>query len=161
MRSTISEMALFVSRWVELSILVKATLMLALGLTSAWLAGRGRASVRHLFLVATFGMLLALPLVMLIAPRVTIVVPVSRAIDLSVAPGAVPTSGPLAPRTNAGVGRLEPASTQWILPSWRVMLRLAWLVGAVVLFVSLAVAFWRLRRIRRDGLPWPEQRELT
>ena len=161
MRSTISEMALFVSRWVELSILGKATLMLALGLTAAWLAGRGRASVRHLFLVATFGMLLALPLVTLIAPRLTIDVPVSRVIDPSVAPGAVPAAGSLAPRANAGVGRLEPASAQWTLPSWWVMLRLGWLAGAVILFVSLAVAFWRLRRIRRDGLPWPERCELT
>ena len=161
MTSSISEMALLVSRSVELSILGKATLMLALGLTAAWLAGRGRASVRHLFLVATFGMLLALPLVILIAPRVTIDVPVSRVIDPSVAPGAVPAAGSLAPRANAGVGRLEPASTQWTLPSWWIMLRLGWLGGGVVLFVSLAVAFLRLRRIRRDGLPWPEQCELT
>ena len=161
MTSMVSEMALFVSRWVELSILGKATVMLALGLTAVWLAGRGRASVRHLFLVATFGMLLVLPLIILATPWVTIGVPVSRTIDATVAQSAVPTSGPVAPRANAGLGRLEPASGQWALPSWPGMLRFAWLAGAVILSLSLAVAFWRLRRIRRDGLPCPELRELT
>jgi beta-lactamase regulating signal transducer with metallopeptidase domain len=160
MTSMISEIALFVSRWVELSILGKATVILALGLTAAWLAGRGRASVRHLFMVVTFGMLLMLPIIMLTTPGVTIDVPVSRTVDSKTAATAVPTSGPLAPRANADVGRLEPASARWALP-WLGILRLGWLAGAVVLSLSLAAAFWRLRRIRRNGLPCPELRELT
>lgn len=159
MRSTISEIALFVSRWVELSILGKATIMLLLGLTAAWLAGRGRASVRHLFLFATFGVLLALPLVILTTPEVAIDVPVSQTNSSSVGTSALPTSGPLAPRGNAN--RPQPENAQWSLPSWRQIVRLGWVGGAVVLFLSLAVALWRLRRIRRNGLPWPELRELT
>jgi ankyrin repeat protein/beta-lactamase regulating signal transducer with metallopeptidase domain len=159
MTSTISEMALFVSRWVELSILGKATIVLALGLTAAWVAGRGRASVRHLFLVVTFGMLLVLPVIILTTPGVTIDVPVARASDSTVAASALPTSGPLAPHTNAS--RPQPENSQWSLPSWPQIVRLGWVGGTVILFLSLAAALWRLRRIRRDGLPWPELRELT
>lgn len=160
MMSTISELALFVSRWVELSILGKATVMLALGLAAAWLAGRGRASVRHLFIAGTFGMLLALPLIMVTIPGVTIDVPVSRAVDSIVAVSAVSTSGPHVLQPNAS-GHRELENAGWSLPSWQMMLRLGWVAGAVIMFVWLAVAFWRLRRIRRDGLPCPEIRELT
>jgi ankyrin repeat protein/beta-lactamase regulating signal transducer with metallopeptidase domain len=159
MTTRISEMALFVSRWVELSILGKATIMLVLGLTAAWLAGRGRASVRHLFLVATFGMLLALPLIILTTPGITIDVPVSRTIGPTVAESALPTAGLLAPRATAS-GQ-QPENGRWSLPSWPQIVRLGWVGGTVILFLSLAAALWRLRRIRRDGLPWPELRELT
>ena len=41
---TIPEALLFLSRGVELSILVKATILVALGLTVAGIAGRARAS---------------------------------------------------------------------------------------------------------------------
>jgi bla regulator protein BlaR1 len=159
MTSTISEVALFVSRWVELSILGKATIMLALGLTAAGLAGRGRASVRHLFLVVTFGMLLVLPVIILTTPGVTIDVPVSRAIQSATATSVLPTAGPLAPRAN--VGPAQPENGEWSLPSWPQIVRLGWVGGTVILLLSLAVALWRLRRIRRDGLPGPELGELV
>ncbi|MGH9969877.1 MAG: M56 family metallopeptidase [Pyrinomonadaceae bacterium] len=161
MTSTISEMALFLSRWVELSILSKATIVLALGLAAAGLAGRGRASVRHLFLGSTFGMLLALPVIILTTPGMTIEVPVSRAINSIVAVNTVSTSETLVPSASARGGRLELKDGRWSLPSWPKMLRAVWVAGAVIMFLSLAVAIWRLRRLRRDGLPCPELRELT
>ena len=159
MTSTISEMALFVSRWFELSILGKATIVLVLGLAAAWLAGRGRASVRHLFLVVTFGMLLLLPIIILTLPGVTIDVPVSHATDPTTATTVLPASAPLAPRANPGLS--QPENGQWSLPSWPQIVRLGWVGGTFVLLLSLVAALWRLRRIRRDGLPCPELRELT
>ena len=62
MRSTMTEIMLALGQWVELSILGKATILLVLGLIAARLAGRARASVRHLLLATTFATLLALPL---------------------------------------------------------------------------------------------------
>lgn len=159
MTSTISEMALFVSRWIEISILGKATIVLTLGLTAAWLAGRSRASVRHLLLVVTFGMLLVLPVIILATPGVTIDVPVSRPVASAVAVSALPTSGPLAPRANPG--RSQPENGRWSLLSWPQVVRLAWVGGTLILFISLAAGLWRLRRVRRNGLPWPDLRELT
>ena len=58
MTSTISEMALALGDRVELSILGKATILLALGLILAGTARRARASLRHLLLAATFAALL-------------------------------------------------------------------------------------------------------
>ena len=81
MISTINEAALTLSRWVELSILGKATIMLVIGLTVVKLAGRSRASVRHLLLTATFATVLALPLIVLAAPEVLIGVPASQAAE--------------------------------------------------------------------------------
>lgn len=63
MTLTINELAVALSRGVELSILGKATILLALGLAAAWLAGRARAPVRHLVLAATFAAVIGLPLV--------------------------------------------------------------------------------------------------
>ena len=50
MISTINEAVVALSSRVELSILGKATIMLVIGLTVVKLAGRARASVRHLLL---------------------------------------------------------------------------------------------------------------
>src|SRR5204862_3140491 len=91
MTSTITETALFLSRWIELSVLSKATILLVLGLAAAVLAARSRASVRHLALAATFAALLALPLIIFTAPSVRISLSVSR-----VTPAAVVSLGPAA-----------------------------------------------------------------
>ena len=60
-----------------MSLVIKGTVVVALGLMSAWLARRGRAAVRHALLASAFGVLLALPVVSLIAPPVTVSVPVA------------------------------------------------------------------------------------
>ncbi len=56
------------------SIVVKATVTVALGLAAAWLARRSPAAVRHTLLAAAFGVLLVLPIVALIAPPLRIAV---------------------------------------------------------------------------------------
>ena len=161
MRSTITEVALALSRWVELSILWKATVMGLLGLTAARLTGRVRASVRHLLLATTFAMLLALPLVVLAAPDLTIevpVAPVSEPVDASSAPrssGALVGNAINSPRTRT----LD--SGHWSMPSWRTLIGSVWIAGGMLLIVSLAVDLWRVRRIRRNGLPWTPFHELT
>jgi bla regulator protein blaR1 len=160
MRSTITEAALALSRWVELSILGKATIMLVLGLTVSRLAGRARASVRHLLLTATFGMLLALPLIVVTAPAVTIAIPVSQAGGPVTETRVVTTRDALIPPTGNSPGRRAPESSSWSVPSWPTMLRSGWIASALLLLVPLAFDLWRLRRVRLHGLPWPELRGL-
>lgn len=161
MTSMIDETALALSRWIELSILGKATILLAIGLTSAKLTGRARASMRHLLLTATFATLLALPVIIFSAPAVTIEVPISYTSE-SIA--NLPTDTvPLNVTAPAGRG-LETKTTEtgfWSALSWSTVVRVAWAAGAFLLLLSLTVGFLRLRRIRRDGLPWPELRDLT
>jgi bla regulator protein blaR1 len=161
MRSTITEVTLALSRWVELSILGKATVMVVLGLTAARLKGHARASLRHLLLATAFATLLVLPLVVLAAPDLTIEVPVaqvSEPVDASktpVSPGAVAGTAINSPRlTAANAGT-------WSMPSWRAVIRSIWIAGGMLLIVSLAVDLWRVQRIRRNGLPWTPFRQLT
>src|SRR5215471_8756440 len=73
---TLSEIVVALSTSAAMSLVVKGTCVVMLGLMCAWLARRGRAAVRHAFLTSAFGILLALPIVSLIAPPVTIRVPV-------------------------------------------------------------------------------------
>ena len=66
---TIPEAILALSRSPELSILLKATVLLTLALVVVRMAGRSRAAVRHLILASTFAALAALPLVIAAASR--------------------------------------------------------------------------------------------
>ena len=155
MTSSIADMALAISRRTELSILGKATVLLALGLTAAWLARSARASVRHLQLAVTFAALLGLPLVMATAPRANFEVPASgdRPVEASPAPPEW-----LAPSTARS--RPAPPSTRQVALLWPRLLRSGWLAGVTILLLSLVVDLWRTRHLRRDGLPWFEQRAL-
>ena len=75
MTSTLADLAVFVTGAAGWSILVKATVLLSLGLAAAWIARRQRASIRHVLLAATFATLLALPLLALLVPAVSIELP--------------------------------------------------------------------------------------
>ena len=153
MTSTITEAALALSSSVELSILGKATLMLLLGLAAAGLASHARASRRHLLLAATFAALLALPAAVLLAPGVAIELPAPQTAGTAAAPVVAPAANAPAPAGPAALAP-EPAETSgWQAPSWSAALRAAWIVGALLLLVSLVVDLLRLGRLRRNGLP--------
>ena len=150
-----------ISEWIELSILVKATILLAFGLAAARVAARARASVRHLLLAATFATLVILPLVVIGAPDVTIEMP---AASVSGQPARV--SETQTSRTAPSqAGPVDPRATQAERPAWPqiwlTVARWGWAAGTAALLVSLAAAFWRVRRIRRDSLPRPELRTLV
>lgn len=160
MTPSLAEAAVFLSRVPAISILLKATLVLVLGLAAARLARRERASVRHVLLAATFATLLALPLLVLVGPAVSIEVPIAAgpvapAAASSMAPtpsGAAPTL--IADRTST----VAAAGESHDLPWSRLALG-AWLAGVALLTISLAVDLWRVRRVVRDGLPWIELRQ--
>ena len=161
MISTINEALVALSRWVELSILGKATIMLIIGLTVVKLAGRARASVRHLLLTATFATVFALPLVALAAPEVLILVPVNRVAEPLTLSSSIPAPAvALEPATNATLPSRATPSSSSVAPSWITIARLVWMGGAILLLLQLTVSLRRLYRIRRDGLPWTERREL-
>lgn len=138
---------------IELSILVKASVLLALGLTAAGVARRARASVRHLWLAATLGSLAALPLVAVAAPSVTFAVPAAYS---SIAPQPALDAAPHgsnADRDEHAAVTGEPARARWTAPSWIAIARLVWIAGVAAMLVSLAVSLARIRRIRQGGLP--------
>src|SRR5215510_14218040 len=159
MISTLSEAAVALDRLVELSILGKATIILVIGLTIVRLSRRARASVRHLLPTATLAAVLALPLNVLIGPEVIIGVPASQASESADLRPAAPSVDLTAP-TSASLPSRATESASWSLPSWMTIFRTVWLIGAFLLLAQLAVDLRRLYRIRRDGLPWLERREL-
>ncbi|MGH9871918.1 MAG: M56 family metallopeptidase [Pyrinomonadaceae bacterium] len=161
MRATIAEAALTLSRWVELSIVGKATVMMLLGLIAARLAGHARASLRHLLLAATFATLLALPLVVVTAPGLTIGISVAQVSDLVDASSAIRPPDTLVRSASGSPGPRTIDSGHWSMPSWSALIRSVWIAGAVLMIISLMVDLWRVRRLRRNGLPWTQVRELT
>jgi beta-lactamase regulating signal transducer with metallopeptidase domain len=147
---------------IEVSLLVKATVVLALGLAAAAAARRARASVRHVWIAATLGSLALLPVVAVMAPDLPIQVPERYA---SLAPSSasprVTTDerAALIPEANSGPVSRENAASR--LPSWPALVRGVWLGGAALALAALALSLVRVRRIRQHGLPRPDLMALT
>src|SRR5262245_43336080 len=160
MMSTITEAAVALGRLVELSILGKATVILAIGLTVVMMSRRARASVRHLLVAATLAAVLALPLIVWAVPEVTIGVPASQASEST---DLVPAAPPVDLTAPTGVSFPSRAtwSATWSLPGWLTIFRKVWLAGAFLLLARLAVDLRRLYRTRQEGLLWMESRELV
>jgi beta-lactamase regulating signal transducer with metallopeptidase domain len=154
---TLASALVAVSRSFELAILVKATAILAFGLAAAQIVRRGRASIRHLTLAATFAAIIALPLVTVGGPAVAIRIPVERA--------AIDAHSPIAsiaavPATGTAVNSLSPRNANAAL-SVSTIFRGVWILSAASLLAALATGLWRLHRLRRQALPLPEIQRLA
>ena len=161
MISIINDAAVTLSSWAELSILGKATIMLSIGLTVVKLARRARASVRHLLLTATLATVFALPLVVVATPEVLIGVPAAPAVEPIRAVKPISPAPNLTAPVSASVPAPATDNAASSTISWITIIRMLWMAGATLLLLQLGVDLWRLYRIRRDGLPWPEQNDLV
>ena len=136
----------------ELWILLKASAILTVGLIVARVARRASASVRHVILASTFGALLALPIVAVLAPAVVVPVRVADSRVSDAAPLArvlsMPDASVSAPRGLAVERSGRPSLTTGSLA------RLAWTAGGVLLMLHVAASMWFLRRLRCSGLHW-------
>lgn len=148
MISAINNTALAISSWVELSILVKVTLMLILGLCIVRLANRAQASVRHLVLAVTFASLGFIPLMTAVLPEVTIPVPVARNESVLPSTNIVRWTTITTSSETARDGLQTVNDESQFVPSLQLMFRLAWIAGALLVLASLALDVWRLRRLR-------------
>ena len=148
MMPSLSDAVLWVSRSIELSILLKATIILAAGLAATRLSRTARASVRHLVMASAFVALVAVPAWLAGAPTVTVDVPIApspQASTLTVAPPARSAAVP----SEVGVAQ-QGTARQFSVPS---VLRAVWLLGVVVFLIPVFSALWRLSMIRRTGIP--------
>ena len=156
MTSVISDAIIFLSRSVELSLLAKATLLLLIGLAALSFAARQQASVRHLLLAATFAALLVLPLFVAVAPKAVIEVPIPVAATTAIVIAPPQKAAALPPVSFAQ--QTVPPAPQSELPSWPAILRALWIAGVLLSLAPLALDLWRLRRLRRNALPWTAAR---
>jgi uncharacterized protein (TIGR03435 family) len=160
MTETLMRMAVSLSDFTVLSLLTKATFVVALGLIIVRAASRSRASMRHLVLAVTFAALLALPVVVLLVPPVN--VPVGRPRVAAPAPGA------LIPRAGLPRGERRPpiipdvaASASPARLSASTILGAVWVLGTALTLLSVALTPWQLRRLRRSARPWPQGGEVA
>jgi uncharacterized protein (TIGR03435 family) len=151
-RMLLSRMLLATSTSIELTVLVKVTILLVSVLLVDQTAKTARASVRHLVLAATFGVLATLPLVTVAMPPVQVGLPVS-VVDVS--GQALPSVIPPGTRSvhNAAPVQQQVGQTRQAI-SLAGALRAVWALGLVVCLAPVFTAFLRLRRLRRTGLPW-------
>jgi uncharacterized protein (TIGR03435 family) len=145
---------LAVSSSLAASIVAKATFTTALALTGVRLARKSRAAVRHALLAAAFGVLLALPIVSIVAPPVRIATPM-MAQDRA---WSAPTAGTLAvapPITAADAGAggvpVVPRRAGLSLP---VLLLMGWIAGTTLFLLPMVMGLWQTRSLRRSARPW-------
>ena len=144
----------------EVAILVKATLIMMLGLGATQLAARTRASVRHVLLASTFAAVLLLPFAVMLVPSTTIPI----AVDVALNP-AVQISNPTPPASPRASGTVDrtpsPERGDLSIPALSTLTRVGWAAGCVWLVGSLGVSLWRLSRLRRFAYPWRERYALV
>jgi bla regulator protein blaR1 len=150
----------------ELSIVVKTTVVLVLGVGAARIARHAAASTRHFILTATFVALLILPVAISAMPDIAVGVPIPSAVSSQAflsgaarpstsASAAADSSDALATAGRSSAGRARPLITG------RFFMRIVWIAGAAFLLVRLAAALWRFERLRRRGLPWAVSQPLV
>src|SRR5262245_27141670 len=144
---------LAVSDSIELSIIAKATVVLGLALLAVRGFRHTRASVRHIVLASTFGVLVVLPAVVRVVPPVAVSVPVTAESDpiprrLFVVDGAATGRLPPVFDVTPAPGRTPPV---WMAT----LLRSVWIGIAALFVLPVAVVVWRLHQLRRGSVRWP------
>src|SRR5262245_29432282 len=135
---TIPEAVLALSGSPELSVLLKASVLLTLALSVVLMTGRARASVRHLVLASMSAALAALPLVIAAAPVFSVGIAVTPS-KSSQTVAATPNPAVIRPST-----ALPAATPRRVIPSWATILRMLW-TGGVIL--QLGFLGWQLLRL--------------
>ena len=154
MMPSASDVALLLSESMELSLLVKATLILLAGLVVTQLTRQARASVRHLVIATSFAALIALPALLVAAPAMTIDVPVTPS-----PAAAASVTVPSAPSDRRIESVYIEATQRWPTVSIGDALRAIWLAGTIAFLIPVAAVLWRLSMIRRTGLPTAWRRD--
>lgn len=162
MIGTISEAVLAIGASPELSVLIKATIAVGVGLAAVRLAKPTRASIRHMLLVSTFAALVALPVAVMLIPTVGFEIPAASAFSPVASNATATDKGVAANISTANTSQAANSAVvsavnagSW-MPSLKQTLIGIWTIGAGLFLASLGIALWRLRGVRRAGLPWIE-----
>ena len=161
MKSTIAEVALALSQSVELSIVAKATLLMMIGLAAAGIARHARASIRHLLLLTTFAIVLALPLAIVVGPNLSIEIPVAEVTRSASASSVTRVTETVAPSASVNVQPRNVETSKLSMPSWSTLVGWLWFAGVILLTIPVGVDLWRVRRLVRNGLPSTRLSDIT
>ena len=151
----------------EMSLVLKATVLLGAALAAVGCSARMRASRRHLIVVAAFAALIVLPGAVLVMPVITLSLPVAPVVPVG---GPVPVWSPASPGdaplmstrgeiagSSIGPSHTSPdvarAAASFLSPA--TVLRGVWLSGAAIFLVAFAVSLRGIYRLRDAAVPWP------
>ncbi len=159
MKEVVADIAVAIIQSLDLSMAIKGTVVVGIGLAAVTVIRRTRASVRHLIMAGTFSALFTLPFALALVPETVVIKlplatmqqPASLVVRLDVNGRAVPGSV-LASRSAAAA-----AARGLTLDE---LTRLAWGIGTLAMLAPLWAALWRLGRIRRTGVPFLAGRDL-
>ena len=155
MTSTLATAALAVSRSLPLSIILKATVVLAVAFAAVTVARRCRAAIRHAILSAAFAALAALPFAIVVAPA-SIAIGVHSSVDRAGHVDARDGVDLIAFDSRLAISSAASASIadshSRVSLAWLVWA--AWLVGVAISFVPVARTLFEFRRLRRTGSEW-------
>ena len=142
--------------------LAKVTLVTAVGLAAAHLARRRRAAVRHVLLAATFAVAIVLPFASIVAPSISITVPIaSTQVTPSPVDAVVIERNDITSEPRPGApARVSPASGASTL-SLPTLLSGLWMAGTAVFLLPVIAGLWQMRSLRRTGRPWPHAQALV
>lgn len=139
----------------ELLLALKATSILAVGLSVVMLSRRAAASTRALIIACTFAALFALPLATAMLPPLAISMPQTTAPPAAPAPVATARPVPIATTERAATIR---ASTHVPAPlPWRAIVWTLWAVGVLFVGAPIAGAIRRANDLRRGARPWTRE----
>ena len=156
------EIAVAIAGSPALSPIAKATVVSVAALAVARLARRRRASIRHLVFATTFIVLLALPLVPAVVPAHQVAMPLLEpAQNIGAVTPAPGLSAPVAIPQSADGSQVAGGRQPRTLPSLSTVLLAAWVVGTAILLVSMIAGLIRVRRVRRNGVPWRDGQRLV
>ena len=145
---------------VALSLIVKATVVIAVAMAAGWLTRRRRAAVRHLIFAGAFAVLALLPAATAVVPAVPVrlampsiadtgfTAPVNRTVEALMLVAGGPSESPVNSRT-------RPMRSPFTL------LPIVWSAGLICCLVPVALGLWQIRRVRRHGLPWRDAQTMT
>lgn len=157
MTDDIMRAGLAISGSTELALVAKVTAIVLVGLSAAWLLRWSAASVRALVLSATFLAVALLPLAARLAPPLVIPMPAPTSHVVDGGPDAwaeAIDSAPVLPRSGTPSTGEVPAAAVAPRLDLRTMVRSAWMLGVALMLVPFVATLWRLRAIRRSGIPW-------
>ena len=160
MSDTLARALIAIGDSTEATILLKATLIMMVGLGATQLAGKARASVRHVLLASTFAAVLLLPFAVMLVPAAAIPIAVDAA-PSPASPAATPTPA-ASPRAGGAADLSQSAERSNVpIPTLSTLTRIGWAAGCVWLVGSLGVSLWKLSRLRRFAYPWRERYRLV
>src|SRR5688572_513162 len=150
MNAWLAEIALGIGASFAATLLVKATLTLAMALAVTGLARRSRAAARHVLLVAAFAVLLVLPAASFMMPSLGVRLPATPAASSAPVTAVVPViSSPSPTRLAAQESGDTYRSNSGMTAS--ALLWAIWGAGALLCLLPVLAGTWHLRALRRSG----------